>query len=336
MNATDRTAWLAERRTGIGGSDIAALLGLSPWKTPLQLWMDKTGRLEETVDPERDERFYWGNVLEDVVARRYAADRGVKVQRLNAMMHHPECAIALANIDRVVVVDGSVARWKDGAVKGATNVLECKTAHAMARHSADWGEPGSDEVPQNYWLQCVWYLGITGLASADIAVLFGGQKFATYTIAADGDLFEDLLDGADHWWRRHVVADVPPEPRCEDDARRLWKSHVAGREKIVSVDVAEAVKTLASIKSQISDLEEEAQQARDRILPAFGDAEAISYMGRKLATWKQNKAGARIDWKAVAESLSDQVSPEIFALIRDENTTTTEGARVLRLNTKES
>lgn len=336
MNAPDRTAWLAERKKGIGGTDMAVILGLSPYKTPLALWMDKTGRAEDQHAPDAEERMYWGSALEDTVARRYAELKGVRIQRVNEPLVHAN-GIVRGNIDRAIVnpaISGNV-RIRDGRLT-TDRILEVKTAHAMARNSADWGPAGSDEVPQHYWIQVQTYLGLAQCESADLAVLFGGQKMDTYTIAADRELFADLLTEAEAWWRRHIVADVPPDPRCEDDARRLWKSHVAGREKIVAVDVADAVKTLSAIKGSIGTLEDQAQALRDRILPAFGDAEAISYMGRKLATWKANRAGSKTDWRAVAESLADQVSPEIFALIRDENTTTTEGARVLRLNTKES
>ena len=89
---------------------------------------------------------------------------------------------------------------------------------------------------------------------------------------------------------------------------------------------------LAETKAAISALEQEEQDLRDVILSDFGDAEAISYMGRKLATWKQNKPSQKTDWKAVAGSLADQIDPEIFALIRDQHTVTTEGTRVLRLS----
>ncbi len=332
MNA--REDWLQARKAGIGGSDVAAMLGLSPYKTPLQLWMDKTGRSVETPDPDAAERMHWGTTLEDVVARHYARLHGVKIQRINTMLKHKDCPVAMANIDRAVVIPGSRARWDDesGKVLGASRILEVKTAHALARNSAEWGNPGTDEVPQAYWLQVQWYLGITGLEFADLAVLFGGQKYAEYIIDADKALFGDLLDEANGWWQRHVVADTPPEPSTEDDARRLWRSHIAGREKIVSADVADAVQQLAEIKENIKALEAEEQAQRDIICTAFGEAESISYMGQKLATWKANKASRKTDWKAVADEVGKSIDPEIYALVRDAHTTETEGSRVLRLS----
>ena len=330
MNA--REGFLQERKKGIGGTDMAVILGLSPYKTPLQLWLEKTGRAEDIPQPDAEERMYWGTVLEDVVARRYADLNGCRIQRINDPLVHPG-GILRGNIDRAIInpaIAGNV-RVKDGRLT-TDKILEVKTAHAMAQNSADWGAPGSDEIPQHYWIQVQTYLGLSQCPVADLAVLFGGPKLATYTIRADGDLFADLVSEAGAWWQKHIVADLPPEASTEDDARRLWKSHIAGKEKIVDVLIADAVQQLAETKAAISALEQEEQDLRDVILSDFGDAEAISYMGRKLATWKQNKPSQKTDWKAVAGSLADQIDPEIFALIRDQHTVTTEGTRVLRLS----
>jgi len=356
MNAPTREEFLARRRAGIGGSDISAILGLNQYKSQYSLWLDKTGRApDEDRDAAAQERMYWGTTLEDVVAKHYATKLNVRVQRINEMLRHPSCEIAVANIDRAVVADGSRARWdpKAGRVAGAERLLEVKTAHAMAINGAQWGEPGTDEVPQSYWLQCQWYMGIAGLERADIAVLFGGQRFVVYTLAAD-PIFNDLLESARDWWQRHVVADIPPDPSTEDDARRMWRSHVAGRDLIVDLDVANDVRELVDVKQQIKDLEEREQALRDRILPSFHDAESISYLGARLATWKANKAGTKTDWKAAYLDARDALVsmnnvwrasfPEyeepfridvLDARLRDIFTTTTPGARVLRLNAKE-
>lgn len=334
MNAPDRQAWLQARRAGLGGSDIAAMLGQSPYRTPLALWMDKTGRAPDAPpDDATAERMHWGTVLEDVVARHYADTNGRRIQRLNTMLRHPACSIALANIDRAVVLDGSRARWDadTGRVLGAERILEVKTAHALAQNGAEWGAPGTDEVPQAYYLQCLWYLGITGVEVADLAVLFGGQRYVEYRITLDAPLFSDLLGEARGWWDRHVVADTPPQPESEDEARMLWRAHRPGSVKIVGSDVAEACAELGRIKAQISALEESEQALRDTITCAIGDAEEVQHMGRRLATWRANKPTRKTDWKAVSAEFDP--GPDLI----ESFTTETPGARVLRLAiTKES
>jgi len=343
MNAPTRAEFLLRRRAGIGGSDVAALLGLNPYKTSYQLWLDKTGR---TDDDERDadaiERMHWGVVLEDIVAREYSRRTGYKVQRINQQLHHPQLDIAVANIDRAIVEAGSVARWSAsaGRVLGASHLLECKTAHALAQRNGEWGGAGSDEVPQAYWLQCQWYLGIANLPIADLAVLFGGQKFVTYTMHRDDSVFTDLLTEAEAWWKRHIIDDLPPDPHSENEARQRWASHLAGKEVIADVQLADAVQALAEVKAAIGELEREEQELRDAICTAIGDAEAISYQGRRLATWKASKAIRKTNWQAAADQIRGWLidrgihgGVDAVRGIIDDHTTETAGSRVLRLIT---
>jgi putative phage-type endonuclease len=322
------TAQLAARRRGIGGSDLAAVMGQSPYKTPFQVWQEKTGRLEDAITPEQAERMHWGNVLEDVVARHYAEQRGCSVQRINTMLVHPEWPCILANLDRVRVTEGSRARWSDnaGCVLGADGLLEVKTANAFAANDSDnWGEAGTDEVPQHYWLQVQHYLGVSGLPFGDLAVLFGGQKFRVYTITADVQLQADLFAQATDWWTRHVVADVPPDPTTEAEARVAWAAHRDGKAAIATQEVAQAVEALRCAKDDIDALEEHAQALRDLICTSIGDAEVLTWQGQKLATWKANKASQKTDWKGVCAELG--AAQEII----NRFTTTNAGARVLRL-----
>lgn len=328
---------LEARRAGIGGSDIGAVLGLSPWKTPLDVWMSKVGQSVDTV--QNEEAVYWGSVLEDVVARRYAELHDRKVQRINQMLRHPEVDIALANIDRAVINPdiAGIVRVKDGRLT-TDRILECKTANAFAVRGDLWGEPGTDKVPDYYLTQVQWYMGITGATVADLAVLFGGQKHVTYTIAYDAELFGDMIDQAQAWWIRHVLNGIAPDPRTASEARALWPSHIANKQAIVGVEVADAVARLADIKARKKSLEAEEAQAEDVILTAFGDAEEIVCEGQKLATWKANKASHKTDWAGAADAIKGWMIEQNIEggvdAVRDcidSNTTEKSGARVLRL-----
>lgn len=334
MTATSREEWLALRRQGIGGSDVAAILGLSKLKTPQELWMDKTGRLaQEAHSPDAEERMHWGNALEDVVAKHYAQQSGQKVQRINQILHHPECPIAMANLDRVVLEEGKRGRWDPaaGRVLGAQKVLEVKTAHAMAMRGDGWGEPGTDEVPEAYWLQCMWYMGITKLPTADLAVLFGGQKFVRYTIEYQPDVFDSLLEQVNKWWQQYVVADTPPPPRSEADALWRWPSSSGGKSIIVDYQVSDAVERLAQIKREIKGLEYQEAELRDVICAAFEDAEAITFMGEKIATWKSNKPALSVDSKAALAELAEKFGADAVQAVIEKHTKPKAGARVLRL-----
>lgn len=333
MNAPTRAEFLARRMAGIGGSDLAALMGLSPYKTPFGLWQEKTGRFQPEFGPDQEERMHWGNVLEDVVARHYADKQATKVQRINSQLAHPIWPQIIGNVDRVVVAEGTRARYdsEHGRILGAEKVLEVKTASAYAVRSngesdtTGWGEAGTDQVPQHYWLQVQHYMGLASLPLADVAVLFGGQSFKIYTVQADPALMAELFAQASDWWQRHVVADVPPDPQSEAEAKLAWVAHKPGKSIGVGADVAEHVAELRRVKAELSALEEREKTLRDFITPLIGDAEAITYMGQTLATWKANKPSSKTDWKAVAASLD--APADLIA----EHTTTTPGARVLRL-----
>lgn len=316
MNVQNRQAWLDERRTGVGGSDIAAILGLSPWATPYTVWLDKLGRGEE-VDPESPP-LYWGNVLEDVVAKEYQRRSGRKVQRVNRAIVHPEVKIARCNIDRAVInpdIAGNV-RWKDGRLT-TDRILECKTANGfMAKF---WGDEATDAVPEYYLTQCVWNAGIAQAKVCDLPVLIGGQDFRTYSIDFDGDLFADMLSEAEEFWKL-VESGVAPDPQTVEDAKHRWARHLDAKTEIVGVDCERAADRLHEIAAQVKALEAEKKAHQLTIMAAMEDAEIANHAGRKLATWKTQEA-TRIDAKALRAA-----HPDIADLF-----STTTASRVFRL-----
>jgi len=116
-----REDWLAVRKQGIGSSDAAAAVGLNPYKSQLELWLEKTGRdgnLPKTDPHDEESPAYWGNLLEPIVAAHYSKRTGHRVRRINAVLQHPDPdkGWMLANIDREVIGTGEV------------QILECKTA----------------------------------------------------------------------------------------------------------------------------------------------------------------------------------------------------------------
>ncbi|CAM5208732.1 hypothetical protein CDEN61S_03791 [Castellaniella denitrificans] len=122
----ERAEWLEVRKTGIGGSDAAAAVGLSPYKSPLELWLEKTGRdatLPKPDPQDTTEPVYWGTLLEPIVAASYTQQTGRKVRKVNAVLQHPQHPWMLANLDREVIGGGSV------------QILECKTAGELAHGS---------------------------------------------------------------------------------------------------------------------------------------------------------------------------------------------------------
>ena len=164
-NQMDESLWLKYRNQGIGSSDAATVCGLNPFKSQLELWMEKTGRIQpEHIDMTEDSPLVWGTILEPIVADHYAKRTGRKVRRVNSILQHAEHPFMLANLDREIIGDKEVQS------------LECKTAGV---YSAKHWENG---VPEYIQLQVQHQLAVTGQNAADVAVLMGGQKLEIYRI----------------------------------------------------------------------------------------------------------------------------------------------------------
>lgn len=180
---------VSARRSGIGGSDAAAALGLSKFKTARQLYHEK--RNEIPVEEPDPELIWWGNALEPIVRQRYAETRGYTVLLPKETLWHPEHSFMCANLD--------------GYVESPRRGYEGKTAWT----SIGWGEEGSDQVPSEYNLQVHHYMIVTGLPVFDVACLIG-RKIVYYEVAADPELHEMIIAGEREFARRVREGDPPP------------------------------------------------------------------------------------------------------------------------------
>lgn len=276
-----RDAWLEERRGGIGGSDVAALLGLSRYKTPLALYQEKRGELPPQDDNPAME---WGRRLEPVVRQAYADQTGHEVRVLDQMVRHPTREFMLANLDGFVIPAGG----------GAKRVFEAKTA----RSADGWGEPGSDEIPQPYLLQVQHYLAVTGFAVADVAVLIGGSDFRIYEVPEDTELHELLFEAEADFWARVQRAD-PPEPVTYADVVQRWGRASKAGTVVATPEVLDAVRQLRELKVQEKHLELAEEGWKAIVLKAMGECDTLTdAAGRTLATWKASAAPQRFDTAA--------------------------------------
>lgn len=301
MNTQTREAWLEGRRAGIGGSDIAAIVGLSKWRTAYDIWLDKTGQAEEQED---NERMYWGRVLEDIVAKEYQTRTERKVQRVNAQLIHPSHSWMMANLDRAVInpeISGTV-RWKDGRLT-TDRILECKTGDA--RTAQMWGEEGSDFAPDYYVVQCQWYAAVCNVAFVDLAVLIGGNDYRVFTIARDDELIADLMEEGEKFWSL-VQRGIAPDPQSLEDVKRMWPQSQKGKSLIVDVTAAQKVGILAEIAEQEKRLKAQKEAIMLDLLSAIEDAEDIVFQhgGEAIATYK-TQATNRIDTTALKQDLPD-------------------------------
>jgi len=281
----NRNEWLQERRKGIGGSDVAAILGMSKWKTPLDVYLDKTGQLADTPD---NAPMLWGRNLEPVVRQHYSDVTGRTVRVPNEILRHPEYEFMLANLDGVT---------NDG------RVLEVKTA----RTGDEWGEEGTDQVPAQYLLQVQHYMAVTGMPVADVAVLIGGQDFRLYHVEEDPELHGILIEREGEFWNHHVIAGVPPEPVTYTDMIASYGRKSVAEEVEADTNTFQAVLGLKSIKQEIARLEQEEENLKAIIFRALGSRDTLVSNGKTLATWKESKPRQTIDSKTLQAAY-----PEIY------------------------
>lgn len=287
--------FLERRKAGIGGSDVAALLGLSKWKTPFQLWQEKTGRVESDI--EGSERMHFGQVLEQVVADEFSRRNNLKVERRNNMFVKDE--ILLANIDRKIV--------------GRKAVLECKTADKFTAHL--WGDDATEQVPEYYLTQVTHYQAVTDNRDpACLAVLIGGNEYRQYWIEYNPDLGDFIAEKCIAWWNSFVKTDTPPPATQGDDLASYYK-YSAGSSITATVDILNAAEALKIIKDQVKELEKQKKDLEFEIKDFIGGSEVlIATDGSKLATWKQS-ISKRIDVTALRCDF-----PEIAFQVEKEST----------------
>jgi putative phage-type endonuclease len=328
MNA--RQEWLQRRQTGIGGSDVAAILGISPWKTPLDIYRSK---VEPVQLDAMSEAAYWGTVLEDVVAREFAQRTGTKVQRVSQIIRHPEHDWMIANIDRAIVTPGTVARIdKAGILRGADGLLECKTASAYK--ASDWGREGDDEaIPVHYAAQAMWYLAVTGLPWCDFATLVGGQKFVTKRVERDEATIEAIFERCRAFWFDNVLARKAPEPINADDVTNLFPAD-DGSTVEANEDLLIAYNEAVVLRQQIDAAEKDLEKRVQAIKLGLGGASALAINGKPLITWRKAKDSTKTNWQATADQIKGWLieqdiegGVDAVRTIIDANTATVEGSR---------
>ena len=284
----------AARRTGIGGSDVAAVLGISPWKTQYQLWEEKTGRAVKPFDDNND-RLRFGNLLENVVACEFSRRRGLKVQRRNELFRHPDYPMLIGNIDRRVVGGG---------------VLEIKTADKNTRHL--WGDETTDQVPEYYLVQLMHYLYVLGQQMGFFAVLIGGNEYRDYEIPFDAELAELASARCVEFWNKHVLTGEPPPLTARDDLSAIFRFS-PGTKIDATPDIEEAVAKLSEIRRKSRELKAEDEEVAAQIKLFIGENETLAGTdGKPLATWKQRKATETIvtDWNEVCRKVN--IPPEVI------------------------
>ncbi|MDF0480248.1 YqaJ viral recombinase family protein [Vagococcus sp. PNs007] len=264
-----REEWLADRQKGLGGSDVATVLGLNKYKSAFQLWLEKIG---EFVPGELEsEAAYWGTELEEVVAKEFSFRTDKKVRRRNMVFEHPNYPFLRANIDRDVV--------------GENAILECKTASAYL--AKDWED---DEIPAQYICQVQHYMNVLDCEFAYIAVLIGGQRFVWKRIERDQELIDIIIQRCTEFWQVNVCQNVAPPVDGSNAANEFLRQEygeLACKEATLSERVDGYVETRRSLKASEKEIKTAIKEMENNIILELGKVDAeIGITPNNVITFK--------------------------------------------------
>ena len=291
----DRADWLTARRSGIGSSDVPAILGLVEQKPPLTVYYDKTGH---DVD-DAGEAAYWGNANEETVARRWAMQSRSVIRRVGLVAHqdHPHWMTTL---------DRRVTECPLSEDEQAPCALEVKTRSAFK--SAQWHAGAPDDVTA----QVLWQIIVNGYEHMHYAVLIGGNEYHQGVIRADQytDVMGDITTAVDKFWTEHVQAQVPPEPTGDGESlvklfRRLHPTRSGEVDIDRHDDALDALLDYGTHQRAESAAKKAKAAAKARMIAALGSAQSALIGGERAYSLEPSNAAPKVDLEQLAERWPD-------------------------------
>lgn len=265
IETADRAEWLKARRTGVGASDIAAIMGISPWSTPFQVWASKVTELPED---EGSEAMRWGSILEETILDEWEKENDKVVSR-NQLIRSIDVPIMMAT--------------PDGFTFDSTGA----PAVAEAKNRSEWSW---DSVPEYYRAQVQWQLAVTGYEIGYLIVLFAGRHLETFTIEADSDYQTAQIDAAGEFWKLVEANEPPPTDGADNPLMAsLWPSHV---EQAVEIDPDAAIE-LYEARSADKLASDRRASAEATIKAMLVDADTAVVGQQVVATWRNNGKSRR-------------------------------------------
>lgn len=292
----DRQAWLKDRESGIGSSEVGTILGLNPWETPLQLWRRKKG-----IDLPKPENFAMkaGHYLEDAVSKFYSDETGKEIIKASAgdwLIVNNEKTFLRVSPDRTYWIPG---RPKSDRNKG---IVECKTTQM---------EVDADNPPQHWFAQLQYQLGVAELEQGALAWLTMGRNFGYRDFTFDKEFYDWMVEEVEKFWRDNIIGNVEPDPVNVDDIILRNPRHTPGKMIEADAEIIEACRQLKELKGEAKDIEQQAKELEEKIKMFFGDAEALTAPGGTpakpiiLATWKTAKDSQKFNEKEFAANEPD-------------------------------
>lgn len=293
---------LEERRKCITGTDISAIIGCNPWSSPLTVYCEKLGLSQPINDNPAME---WGRRLESIVAEKYYESNRIPLNK---------------------------GYWIRDGIYGGTpdyfhhnKIVEIKTSGRVG----NWGESGTDQVPEQYICQVQWYMMLKNYREADIAVLIAGNDYRVYHISYNSELVKYMTAEADKFWKTNVIAQIPPFVTSKNDNKVIANLYPDNNEEILErPSLDENAYTLRELKVKKEAIEDVIAYQEGIIKAAIADKAGVTGTQWK-ATWKQSKDSKKTDWQSVAKEL--QATSELI----EKHTSVIKGSRRFLFNIKD-
>lgn len=295
LRPESREQWLEIRKSGIGSSEVATIVGLNPWETPYQLWRRKLG-----LDGPKEENAAMrnGHHLEDAVSRMWNDATGREVIKRSAIDW-----IIRDNDRPYLQVSPDRTYWiGESRSPEAKGILEIKTTRMKV-------DP--DDLPKYWFCQLQYQMGVAGYGQGSLAWLSAGQgfDFGYRDIKLVPDFYAWILEEVERFWTDNIVGRKEPDSVNVADVQLKFARHTDSKVVECSDEVFEAYRELKEVRKLLAETEEHKEQLEAKIKMAFEDAEALSYGGQTIATWKAPKPGVKFDAKAFQADHPDLAKP---------------------------
>lgn len=281
--------FLTERSKGIGGSDITAIIGINEYKTPLDVWEEKTGKVKAFEGNKHTMR---GQLLEDSIAKWFEYETGYKVIKSSAeniIYFDDDYPFLRVTPDRRFIIG-----------KGKRGTLECKSALKVF-------EAEISDIPKSWFTQTEWGMNLTGDEIGAAAWINPYFEYKYIIINLVFEFISYLKEKAIDFWQNNVLKDIPPDPINSNDINKIYARHTMGK----FIEATDKIKImhdeLKELTLTLKNIEERIEEKKEKVKMFILDAEGVEYMGKSLFTYKTTK-----DLTIFDKKLFEGENPELY------------------------
>lgn len=298
IRPASKAEWLAQREKGIGSSEVGTVLGVNPWETPYQLWRRKKG-LDQPK--QENEAMRAGHILEGAVATYFEQESGhrvIKASEGDWLAVDKQHDFLRVSPDRTYWLDGKHSNENKG-------IVECKTTQIDIDECS---------VPEHWFCQLMYQLGVMGYRQGSLAWLTRGTKFGYKTIDFDADFYGVMVDELTKFWVDYIEGGQEPPVTTIEDVQLKFPHSSMGKTVEVNDEIMQDLMDLKSIKPQIEVLNTQKKELEDKIKTYMADADTLCMTGTKdsnpqvLATWRSAKSSEKFDEKKFKAEHADLYS----------------------------